>query len=243
VKNRHPAIWQSRILFVLIFVLQPIPTRPQEMPDFGPDGLAGLTLEQQEKLSWGKIILPESVVMTPEGKTLIEAALVFDKSPEEVWELLSKTEDQVKYLSNIKEATVIFQGPTENNIEFKVKILVKTFIYRQIHRFDKKNLYFYWTLDPAFRSDLKELNGFWRFYPFGSGKTLGRYGSRLLLRFFVPDSIQTALTRGELPKALQSVREYVNSGGAKTRPDLAELSLSFFRPVPTKYLFPGDWHD
>lgn len=237
-KNGHLAIWLSTILFILVFIVQPILTYSQEVPDFGPDGLAGLTLEQQENLSRGKIILPESVVKTPEGKTLIEAALVFDKPPEEVWELLSKTEDQVKYLGNIKEATVIFQGPTENNIEFKVKILVKTFIYRQIHRFDKKNLYFYWTLDPDFRSDLKELNGFWRFYPFGSGKTLGRYGSRLLLRFFVPDSIQTALTREKLPEALQSVREYVNSGGAKTRPDWAGPSLLFFRPVPTKYLFP-----
>jgi hypothetical protein len=208
------------IPFILAFAIQPIFAYPQEMPDFGPDGLAGLTPEQREKLSRGKIILPESVVKTPGGKTLIEAALVFDKPPEEVWELLSKSEDQVKYLGNIKEAKVISGGPAENNIEFKVKILIKTFVYRQIHRFDKENLYFYWILDPDFRSDLKELNGYWRFYPFGSGKTLGRYGSRLLLRFFVPNSIQTALTREELPKALQSLREYVNSGGTKTRPDL-----------------------
>jgi hypothetical protein len=214
VKSEHPAIQQSKILFILIFVLQPILPHPQEMPDFGPDGLAGLTLEQQEKLAQGKIILPESVVKTPEGRTLIEAALVFDKPPEEVWQLLSKTEDQVKYLGDVEKATVVFQGPAEDNIEFKVKILVKTFIYRQIHRFDKKNFYFYWILDPDFRSDLKELKGFWRFYPFGSSKTLGRYGSRLLLRFVVPDSIQTALTKEKLPGALQSVREYVNSGGA-----------------------------
>ncbi len=236
-KGKYRASGQFRILFALAFLSQPILICSQQMPDFGPDGLAGLTLEQREKLSRGKIIMPESVVKTPKGKTLIEAALVFDRPPEKVWEILSKTEDQVKYLDNIKDATVISRGPTENTIEFKVKILVKTFIYRQIHNFDKTNLYFYWTLDPDFRGDLKELNGFWRFYPFGSGKTLARYGSRLLLRFFVPDFIQTALIRDKLPEALQSVRNYVNSGGAENRPDLAALSLSFFRPIPTKDLF------
>jgi hypothetical protein len=75
---------------------------PQEMPEFGSDGLAGLTLEQKQRLAKGGIILPESVVKTPEGKTLIEAVLVFDKPPGEAWRLPSKTEDQAKYLDEVK---------------------------------------------------------------------------------------------------------------------------------------------
>ncbi len=206
-------IQQAKIFFIMMFVLRPVLTHPQEMPDFGPDGLAGLTLEQKQKLAQGEIILPESVVKTPGGKTLIEAALVFNKPPEEVWRLLSKTEDQVKYLDEVKKVTVIFKSSTGDNLEFTIKLLTKIFVYRQVHQFDEKNLHFRWRLDHDFKSDIKELNGFWRFYPFGSGKTLARYGSRVLLRFSVPDFIQTALTKNNLPRALQSVKKFVNSGG------------------------------
>lgn len=200
-------------LLTFMLLLFVAPSLPREMPDYGPDGLAGLTPEQKQKLAQGKILLPEGVVMTPEGKTLIEAALVFEKPPEEVWRLLSKTEDQVKYLDEVKKVIVIFKSSTEDSLELTIRILTKTFIYRQIHRFDEKNLYFHWSLDPGFKSDLKELNGFWRFYAFGSRRTLGRYGSRVLLRFGIPDVIQTALTKSNLPRALQSVRKFVNSGG------------------------------
>ena len=206
-------IQQAKIFFIMMFVFRPVLTHPQEMPDFGPDGLAGLTLEQKQKLAQGEIILPESVVETPGGKTLIEAALVFNKPPEEVWRLLSKTEDQVKYLDEVKKVTVIFKSSTGDNLEFTIKLLTKIFVYRQVHQFDEKNLHFRWRLDHDFKSDIKELNGFWRFYPFGSGKTLARYGSRVLLRFSVPDFIQTALTKNNLPRALQSVKKFVNSGG------------------------------
>jgi len=197
----------------MMFMLLAVRIYSQEVPDFGPDGLAGLSLEKKQKLAQGKIILPESAVKTPEGKTLIEAALVFDKPPEEVWRLLSKTEDQAKYIDEVKKLTVIFKSPAEDNLELTIKVLMKTVVYRQIHRFDKKNLYFHWSLDAGFKSDLRELNGFWRFYPFGSGKTLARYGSRVLLRFSIPDFIQTSLTKNNLPSALRSVKKYVNSGG------------------------------
>lgn len=206
-------IQQAKIFFIMMFVLRPVLTHPQEMPDFGPDGLAGLTLEQKQKLAQGEIILLESVVKTPGEKTLIEAALVFNKPPEEVWRFLSKTEDQVKYLDEVKKVTVIFKSSTGDNLEFTIKLLTKIFVYRQVHQFDEKNLHFRWRLDHDFKSDIKELNGFWRFYPFGSGKTLARYGSRVLLRFSVPDFIQTALTKNNLPRALQSVKKFVNSGG------------------------------
>jgi uncharacterized membrane protein len=207
------AALQARILFIIVFVFLPALTYPQAIPDYGTDGLAGLSVEQKQRLAQGKIIRPESMVKTPEGKTLIEAALIFDKPPEEVWRLLSKTEDQVTYLDEVKKVAVVSKSSTEDNLELTLKVLVKTVVYRQIHYFDEKNLCIRWTLDPHFKSDLKEVNGFWRFYPYGSGKTLARYGSRVKLRFRVPDFIQTALIKKNMPRALQSVKKYVNSGG------------------------------
>jgi len=90
-KHRNMTVRRSRMRFLIMFVLLPVLTYPQEMPDFGPDGLARLTLEQKQKLA--------------------------------------------------------------------------------------------------------------------------RYGSRVSLRFIVPGFIQTALAKNNLPRALQSVRKYVNSGG------------------------------
>jgi hypothetical protein len=212
-KHQNTTARRIGMYFLMPVILLPGLIYPQETPDFGPDGLAGLTLKQREKLARGEIIRTESTVTTPEGKTLIEAALVFNQPPEEVWRLLSKTEDQVKYLDEVKSVSVVCQDLTGDTLELTIKVLVKTIVYRQVHRFDEKNLFFEWSLDPDFRCDLKELQGFWKFYPFGSGSTLARYGSRVSFRFLIPRFIQTALIKNNLPRALRSVRKYVNSGG------------------------------
>ena len=185
----------------------------QERPDFGPDGLAGLSQVKIWRLNRGEIVLPESLVQTPDGRTLIEAALVFDRPPEEVWRLLSRTEDQVKYLGEVKKIAVLSKSPVEDHLEFTTKVLIKTFVYRQRHYFDPQHLYFHWELDSSFPSEIKELSGFWRLYPFGQGKTLARYGTRVLVGFGIPKSIQTSLAKKQLPDALQSVKRYVDSGG------------------------------
>jgi hypothetical protein len=69
------------------------------------------------------------------------------------------------------------------------------------------------------RHGLTGLSGFWRLYPFAGGKTLARYGNRVLLGFAVPQFVQTALAKNQLPAALKSTKRYVDSGGTwdKTR--------------------------
>jgi hypothetical protein len=183
------------------------------MPDFGPNGTAGLTGGQKQRLAQGEIILPQGLIKTAEGKTIIEAALVFDATPEAVWRLLSKTELQDKYLKEVKSIKVIRQSPEENCLEFTVRVMTKTIVYRQIHYFQPEHLYFHWTLDPTFRGDLKELTGFWRFYPYSKDGTLARYGSRVKPRFPIPDFILNALVKSDVRSALESVRRYVNSAG------------------------------
>jgi uncharacterized membrane protein len=184
-----------------------------EKPDFGPDGLAGLSDVQILRLSRGEVILPKSVLKTPQGQTLIEAAVVFDRPPEEVWNLLTRTEDQRKYLKEVKKVDIIFKEPAGDLLEMTVKILGKTIVYRQFHHFDKGASYFWWELDPSFPSQVKELSGFWRFYPFPGERTLARYGSRVQMRFGVPSFIQVALVKNGLPSALRSTKRYIDSGG------------------------------
>jgi hypothetical protein len=184
-----------------------------DKPDFGPGGLAGLSDVQIWRVSRGEVVLPKSVRKTPAGQTLIEAALVFDRPPEEAWQLLSKTEDQHKYIKEIKKVEAISKESTRDLLELTVRILGKTIVYRQVHHYDADALYFCWELDPSFQSQVKELNGFWRLYPFARDRTLARYGNRVQMRFGVPQFIQNALAKNNLPSALGSIKKYVDSGG------------------------------
>jgi uncharacterized protein YndB with AHSA1/START domain len=185
----------------------------QERPDFGPRGLSGLTGEQREKLDRGEIILPKGAVETSGEKTLIEAALIFAVPPAEVYRLLSRGEDQAKYLAEVKSVVVLAKTPGEEHLEFTTKVMTKTVVYRQITRFEPDRFYIHWSLDEALRIDLKELNGYWRFYPYAEGKTLARYGSRVLPRFPVPGFIRSYLAKSRLRSALEDAKRYVESGG------------------------------
>ena len=190
-----------------------------KVPDLGPDGLAGLTAAQREDLASGKVVLPDEAVKTSGGTSLIEAALVFDRSPEEVWQLLSDTGLQVRYVPEVKSARIVWQEDRENCLELTVRIMGRTVVYRMIQEFDPAGLYFHWTLDATFRSDIKELAGFWRFYPYEGGGTLGRYGSVVKPKFPVPAFLREAIARSHVRSDLESVKKFVDSGGAWRNPE------------------------
>lgn len=181
--------------------------------DFGPAGTNGLSAEEQQKLAAGEVVFTKSVSGADTKSALIQAALVFNQPPEKVWQLLSATEDQIKYLSDIEELQIIKKAPTEDCIEFSLNVAFIDIVYRVIHKFDKSNMYFHWGLDPTFDNSLNDLQGFWRFYPYGEGKTLARYGSTLSVSAVVPSFVEDYMTRKNLPKALDDVKKYVDSGG------------------------------
>ncbi len=200
---------------LLIFILRPaVATGQEKAPEFGPEGLAGLTSGQVLELATGEIVLPEGLVKSAKGTSLIEAALVFDRPPAEVWRRLSETEVQDRYLSEVKSVRLIWKTETADCLEFTVRVMGKTVVYRMIHDFFPGELRFRWNLDPDFRSDIKELTGFWRLYPFGGDRTLARYGSVVKPRFPVPGFIRRALAKGHVKSALESVKKYVDSDGA-----------------------------
>jgi ribosome-associated toxin RatA of RatAB toxin-antitoxin module len=181
--------------------------------DFGAEGTNGLTEDQKKKLATGEIVFTKSISGDETKSALIQAALVFNQSPEKVWALLSRTEDQAKYLNEVEELQVIKKSATEDCIEFTLDVAFIELVYRVIHKFDRANLYFHWALDPTFDNSLNQLNGFWRFFPYGEGKTLARYGSNLSVSAVVPSFVENYMTRTNLPKALADVKKYVDSGG------------------------------
>jgi hypothetical protein len=184
--------------------------------DFGPRGTRGLTAEQERDLAEGEIVFSTTDAEGEGTSALVEAALIFDKPPEDVWELLYRTEDQVRFLDEVHEVKIVRKEELEDNLEFELEILFMTFVYRVIHHFDEEAFHIYWGLDPSFENDLLDLRGFWKLHPYGEGKTLGRYGSHVSLRN-VPRWVESLFKRRGVKKSLIAVRKYVNSGGTYSK--------------------------
>lgn len=200
----------TRIPVILVLLIST--AAAGELRDFGPDGTKGLTAEQKRDLADGKIVF-STTDTNGEGKsTFIEAAVVFDKPPEYVWELLYRTEDQVKFLEEVDKIEIVEKEELQDNLELELRILFMTIVYRVIHHFDKDDLHIYWGLDPSFENDLLDLRGFWKLHLYGEGRTLARYGSNVSIKN-VPRWVESLFKRHGVKKSLIAVRKYVNSGG------------------------------
>jgi hypothetical protein len=177
-------------------------------PDFGSDGMKGITIEQQKMLAEGKIIF--STTDKSKENSLIEAAIVFNQPVETTWDLLTRVDEQDKYLAEIKKIKLTGKNPVK--VEFGLKILFLSIWYQCQYQFDRPNNYFDWHLDPAYKNDLIELRGFWKLYPYPNNKTLARYGSNVVAKV-VPDWVQGAFKKSGVEKALKATKKFVDSGG------------------------------
>lgn len=203
----------ERTVFFLVVFLACVPhCLNASMPDFGPDGMAGLSEAQKLEIARGKPVFTLTGTSPDEQSGLIEAAIVFEQTSEKTWNLFYRTEDQYKYLKELEMSRVITKGQLEDKIEFRVRALFITQTFRVIHHFDKPDYYFYWGLDPDFRNDLADLRGFYRFYPYGQGRTLARYGSNVSVKN-VPKFIENIFKKSGVSKSLVSVKKYIDSGG------------------------------
>ncbi len=202
---------RGTLMLVFVFLMA-TPLFSMTPSDFGRNGLKGLTEQEKEELARGEVVFFTSDSGDEVKRALIQAVVTFDPSPEEVWPLLYRTEDQIKYLEEIRDIQVINKEKTRDNIEFHLKIAWMDIVYRVIHQFDRDGLFFHWGLDPSFDNELKELEGYWQLYPYGNGKTLARYGSQVSVRK-VPSFIENLFKKNGVRKSLEAVQKYVNSGG------------------------------
>ena len=198
----------KKIVFVLFFLLAVSTLATAAEVNFGADGLKGISAEQQKMLAEGKIIF--STQDKSKENSLIEAVVVFNQPIESTWSLLTKVDEQDKYLSEIKKLNLASKNPVK--VEFGLKILFLSVWYQCQYQFNKPNYYFDWRLDPTYKNELNSLSGFWKLYPYGNNKTLARYGSNVVIKG-VPDWIQGAFKKSGVEKALQATKNFVDSGG------------------------------
>lgn len=204
-----------KVFITMFFVFLMINYAGAAVPDFGNDGLKGISESQMKEITDGKIVVntsDDTIDETTQAKSsLITAVFIFNKPPEEVFNLLYRSEDQIKFLAELKDVKVISKSDTQNDIEFKTRAAVFTFVYRVIHHFDRNNLYMYWAMDKSFKNDLQDLRGFWKFYPYPGGKTLARYGSNVSIKG-VPDWVENIFKKSGVKNALTNVKKYVDTG-------------------------------
>ncbi|MDD8021305.1 MAG: SRPBCC family protein [Acidobacteriota bacterium] len=187
---------------------------PVGIPDFGPDGLKGLTEDQLWMVKADKIVLTASPEVTPDGHSVIAAAVRFRVPVEQVWQILSATERQIEYLDEIKRLKLVEQGEGFNRMEFEVKTAGQNLRYTVIHHFMPDKYYFWWELDEKAPHDLKALSGFWRLYPDGKNRTIGRYGSRVVPGFPLPGFIRTSIFKNGVHSSLEKVKAYVEKNAS-----------------------------
>lgn len=178
-----------------------------------PDATVGFQPASVERALKGEIVVATQNQGEGAGQTLIQAIMVFDVPIGETLRLLKQTEKQSEYLNACDKSILIERVGDHDLVEFHTKVLAWDLKYRVRHRPDDKKYSMSWSLDPNFKNDLKQLDGFWRFYYRDDNHTFVRFGTKLVVRDFIPKSIQDALTRRDLPNSLEMTRKWVNSHG------------------------------
>lgn len=180
--------------------------------DFGVAGLKGFSAEQLVNLSNGNIVF-HNADNSEDRNSLIEASIVFDASPEKTWELISKTDDQPLYIQQCKSIKVINKTASKAFEVHCVGNWLATYTYGVIQNYLPEDMCVYWILDTSYsKNDLNTLGGYWQLYPYGKGKTLARFGSRVSFKN-VPEFVENMFKKGGVKDALASIKNYVDSGG------------------------------
>ena len=179
----------------------------------------GLTPEQIKQVKAGEIlILGANTPQGDEAKRFIQAAMILNQPIDTAWALFRHTEKQEQYLPELVKSTRAEDHGNWDRIDFFVKLLFFNIRYRDIHHYEPENYYFYWALDPDFKNDLKQQEGYWRLYKLDDKRTLGRYGTMIQLSDLIPKSIMEAATKQNLPVDMEAVKKYIDSGGTWAKP-------------------------
>jgi len=188
-----------------------------------PEAWQGLTEEQVERVKAGEIvIIDQDTSEGSEEKRMIRAAMIFDRPLDEVYKMLRKREDQVKYLPDLHECDLVMRDEDEDRVDFHVKVLMFTIDFRLNHHYDDENYHIWWSLDPEYDNEMKRVDGVWKLYQLDEERTLARYGTWVCFSSLIPDFIMARLTRNNLPENLGSEYKYIQSGGTYTKPGFKE---------------------
>ena len=148
-----------------------------------------------------------------DGSLYIGALVLFDQPLEMTQRLLSQAERQHEYLPELKKSESIRRDGSAVINEHEVRIMFIRLSYRIRTESDFDSQRIWWTLDPDHENDLDVLEGYWEFYEMDASRTLGHFGTRVVLGPALPSFLQNAATRRRVPRLVERMRRWVNSEG------------------------------
>jgi hypothetical protein len=183
------------------------------------DGWDGLNPDQVKRLRDGQVvILDKDLSQGAQLQRFIQAAMILNQPIDQAWALFHDTQRQEQYLPRLYKVTTVEDHPTWNKEDFFVKLSFINLSYRVQHNFEPEKYYFYWTLDPGYKNDLKHLEGYWKLFKIDDKHTLARYGTIVNTSDLIPRSIQEFLTKQDLPESMDAVKKYIDSNGTFAKP-------------------------
>jgi len=212
---------KSLKILALAIVLAAIPGSAKVPTVSFANGWEGLTPEQVQRVKNGEVVLLDKD--TSKGTDMarfIQAALIVTRPIEDSWKLFRQTARQAEYLPKLYKCVTIEDKGSYDKVDFFVKFAFINIDYRVQHNFEPDKYYFHWALDPAYKNDLKELEGYWKLFKIDDQHTLARYGTNVNASDLIPKSIQEALTRKDLPESMEAVKKYFDSGGTYAKSGL-----------------------
>lgn len=159
------------------------------------------------------LVLQEIREVGPLRGGMISSYVLFEKPVDDVYGLLAQSSRQVEFrpeLTSIETVEMGTQGPID---EQRLKILFQRYRYRIEFRLSPEQHRIEWLLDERFDNDLAAVSGFWELYQMADGRTLGRSGNSVDVGPAVPAFLQDWITRKNLPRTMERVRRWVDSGG------------------------------
>ena len=127
-----------------------------------------------------------------DGSLYINALVVFDQPLRRALDLLSQTERQPDYLPELKHMETVRRDGTAVIDDHHLRILFVPIDYRLRTETDFDAARIWWKLDPSRDNDLQVLEGYWQFYELDASRSLGEFGTRVVLGSALPGFLQDA---------------------------------------------------
>jgi hypothetical protein len=183
------------------------PLTGSEILSAQPPGLA-------EKLLKRHIVLLQEFGMGPEAfGGFVRALVIFEQPRDSTMRLLIQASRQREYRDDVSDIEVIGQSPKYSVSEYHMRMMLMNIVYRLRYDWDFDTFRIQWALAEEFDNDLSDVSGFWELFELDGGRTLGRFGTRIDVGPHLPKFLQDYATRKNLPRALDRVRRWVDSGG------------------------------
>jgi ribosome-associated toxin RatA of RatAB toxin-antitoxin module len=180
---------------------------------------AGVTAAEWSTLEKGEVVAKTETYKTADGKDAGRgrAWIVINATPDACFATLKKYEDVPQYMPRVKKVTFLERSDAAYTVVQEIKVAFSTYRYSMKFAFDAAAKSMSWSLNKAYKNDIKDTTGRWLFLPMDGGKTLLDYTVAADTGAAVPEFLANYLTKRDLPDVLQSFKKRVESGGKWTR--------------------------